>query len=132
MNSKTAKNLLQKVKQNYETIARTFSDSRFRIWPELKKFQKYLRPNNKVLDLGCGNGRLYELFKNQKINYTGADNCQTLVSLAKKKHPNVKFISADALNLPFKDNQFDAIFSIAMFHQIPSYELREKALRETP
>lgn len=130
MDLETAKNLLRKVKQDYEITAQEFSDTRFRVWKELIAFQKYLKPNDNVLDLGCGNGRLYELFKNQSINYIGADNCQTLIGLAKKKYPQVKFILADALNLPFKDNEFDSVFSIAMLHQIPSMELRIKALEE--
>lgn len=130
MDSKTTKNLLQKVRQDYQTTAQEFSDTRFRIWRELKNFQKYLKPNDKILDLGCGNGRLYELFKNQSMDYTGADNCQALIDLAKKKYHSAKFIFADALNLPFENNEFDAVFSVAMLHQIPSQELRIKTLSE--
>lgn len=110
--------------------AQEFSDTRFRIWGELKSFIKYLKPGDKVLDLGCGNGRLFQLFKNQSIDYVGVDNSQSLIDLAKKKNPEAKFILADALNLPFSGQEFDVVFSIAMLHQIPSDELRIKALEE--
>ena len=37
---------------------------------------------------------------------------------------------ADILDLPFPNNYFDSIWTIAVFHHIPSVELRVKALTE--
>ncbi|TSC94925.1 MAG: hypothetical protein Athens101410_706 [Parcubacteria group bacterium Athens1014_10] len=131
MDLKTAENLLKKVKQDYEITAQEFSDTRARPWEEFKIFLNYIKNEDKILDLGCGNGRLYKFFENQKIDYLGADdNCQGLINLAKKKNPQVKFVVADVLNLPFQNQEFNTIFSIAMLHQIPSDELRLKALKE--
>jgi len=82
------------------------------------------------LDLGCGNGRLYELFKDKKVEYIGVDNCRKLIDLAKKKYPDVQFIIGDALRLPFEDNKFDLVFSIALLHHIPSQTYRLQVLKE--
>jgi len=87
-----------------------------------------IRHQEKVLDLGCGNGRYYELLKN--TDYIGVDNSEKLIELAKKKYPRANFQTANCLSLSFKDNVFDKIYSIAVFHHIPSKELRIKFLRE--
>lgn len=78
--------------------------------------------------MGCGNGRFYELLKN--TDYTGIDSSEKLIQIAQKKYPQANFRVADSLNLPFKENSFDKIYSIAVFHHIPSKELRIKFLKE--
>lgn len=87
-------------------------------------------PNDKVLDLGCGNGRLLQLLKDMDIEYFGIDNSEELIRLAKQEYPNNNFRVADALNLPFPDNYFDKVYGIAIFHHIPSEELRLRFLEE--
>jgi len=82
------------------------------------------------LDLGCGNGRLIELFQDKEIEYFGVDNSEELIKIAKEKYPDKNFQTADALNLPFSGNFFDKVFSIAVLHQIPSKELRLQFLKE--
>ena len=89
-----------------------------------------VRPNEKVLDLGCGNGRLYELLKGRMVDYLGIDNSERLIALAKNRYPGVNFQAGDALNLPFSDNFFDKVFSIAVLHHIPSKEFRLRFLKE--
>jgi len=81
--------------------------------------------------LGCGNGRLFELFRDKEVDYIGIDNSKKLIEVAKKKYPDGKFQVADALNLPFPDNYFDKIFCIAVLHHIPSEEFRLQFLKET-
>ena len=101
------------------------------------ELDKYIKDNEKVLDLGCGNGRLFELFSVQgrsvsggkKVDYVGIDNSSNLISEAKKKYGNY-FQVADILNIPFSDNYFDSIWLIAVFHHIPSKELRLEVLKE--
>jgi ubiquinone/menaquinone biosynthesis C-methylase UbiE len=88
----------------------------------------YSKKNEKVLDLGCGNGRFSKYL--QETDYTGADFSEKMIEQAKKRFPNKKFIVANVLNLPFKDNIFDKIYSVAMIHQIPSHKYRLEALLE--
>jgi SAM-dependent methyltransferase len=94
----------------------------------LQELKKYVQGGDKILDLGCGNGRLFELFKNQSVEYVGVDYSANLIDLAQKKYPLVKFITADALNLPFGADEFDVIFAVALLHHIPSAELQLKVL----
>ncbi|GAI24349.1 unnamed protein product, partial [marine sediment metagenome] len=112
-------------------FSKDFSRSRERIWDEMKfLFNDYLIAGERVLDLGCGNGRFYELFKRQNIDYIGVDISEKLIDIAKKRYPKVKFQKVDALNLAFPENFFDKVYSIAVLHHIPSQEFRKQFLKE--
>lgn len=125
-----AEYLLKKTKEDYNLIAEDFSQTRYSVWPELTFFRKYVKEGERILDLGCGNGRLFEFFKNRNVEYIGVDNVEKLIEIARKKYPEAKFLVGDALNLPFSDNYFDKVFSIAVFHHIPSGEFRLQFLKE--
>ena len=45
----------------YNKIAHTFSDSRYRPWPNVAKFLQTLSSGSFVLDVGCGNGKYMSL-----------------------------------------------------------------------
>lgn len=147
MDREYAEYLLKKTKDDYNLIAADFSRTRARPWEELKFLGDCVLAGEKVLDLGCGNGRLLEIFKDKRIEYFGVDASEKLIEIAKKRYPpeplppagkdkkeiflpQVRFQVADALNLPFPNNFFDKIFSIAIFHQIPSKEFRLRFLKE--
>lgn len=89
-----------------------------------------LKPSDKVLDLGCGNGRLYKLIEKFTHDYTGLDISDELIKIAKKFYPKLPFVVGDALATPFKDSEFDAIISVATLHHIPSKIKRNAALKE--
>lgn len=68
-----------------------------------KTIQEIIKPGSKVLDAGCGFGRMSILFD----NYTGVDFSPDFIELAKKEYPNKNFIQADLKKLPFHEEQFD-------------------------
>jgi len=130
MDQNYAQYLLEKTIENYNLTAEDFSRTRRYVWPGFEPLAQYVKTNDKVLDLGCGNGRLLDLLKGKKINYIGVDNSSALIALAQKRYPDNDFRAGDALNLPFGDNYFDKIYSVAVLHHIPSGELRLKFLEE--
>ncbi len=132
MKIKKAKEIIKKNKKDWNKIAHKFSNTRKFLWPELKKLDDYVKKGDKVIDLGCGNGRLVKAFK-KPVSYTGVDLSKKLINIAQEKYKDdkdVKFIRSDVTNLPFDDGEFDVGFSIAVFHHIPSIKLREKFLKE--
>ena len=131
MEKKYAEYLLEKTKKDYDLIAEEFSRTREKPWEEIKfLFNDYLIFGEKVLDLGCGNGRYFPSFKEKRINYFGIDFSEKLIEIAKNKYPEGNFQVGDALNLPFPENFFDKVYSIATLHHIPSKEFRLQFLKE--
>ncbi|MEM7103995.1 MAG: methyltransferase domain-containing protein [Bacteroidota bacterium] len=99
-------------------------------------FQKYLDPENRILDLGCGTGRttipLYQLGY-QKIY--GVDLTPEMINKANELnlqyHLSLDFQVGDATNLSFEDQTFDAvIFSFNGLMSIPEAESRLQAILE--
>ena len=136
MKDKKAKKILEDVKTTYNTIAGDFSNTRNRVDNEFEMLKKYIHPDKKILDLGCGNGRLLVflkgLIKEKELiqNYTGVDNSEQLLEIARQKHPGINFILGDQLQIPLKNESCDLIFNIRAFHHIPSKNLRYDALKE--
>lgn len=133
--------ILQKVKKDYASIAAEFDASRNIYWPEFSVFLKYLKKHRilrqaqddmriKLLDIGCGNGRLASFLHNEPIKYLGIDNSRAFLKIAKKNHPDAKFRYGDILKLPFPKASFDTVWCIAVLHHIPTQKLQLKALRE--
>lgn len=71
-----------------------------------------------MLDIGCGNGR------NMIKEAIGCDNSLNLLKLGKGS------IRCNAVNLPFKDNSFEIVISVAVIHHLSSKERRNKAIQE--
>jgi len=132
MDKQTQKNLLALVKSNYEEIADQFNQTRKKyLWPELIELTKEIKTGDKILDVGCGNGRLLEAFRFKKIDYLGVDASENLINHAKSLHPDNKFIVGDILDLGrIPEINFNYVFSIALFHHLPGNDLRIAALRQ--
>lgn len=96
---------------------------------DLKSNSKFLK-NHKLLDAGCGNGRLADFLKEEPIKYVGLDNNKELLKIAKKKHPKLTFCHGDILKLPFPKASFDSVWCIAVLHHLPTKSLQLKALKE--
>ncbi|MFA5197665.1 MAG: class I SAM-dependent methyltransferase [Patescibacteria group bacterium] len=132
MNKQTQKNLLKIVKENYEEIADQFNETRKKyIWPGLLELAKTIKAEDKILDVGCGNGRLLEAFKNRKINYLGIDSSKPLIEHAQKLYPENNFRVGDILDLgKIPEINFDYVFSVAVLHHLPGQDLQIAALKQ--
>ena len=95
----------------------------------MDELKKYVKGNERVLDLGCGNGRLYKIFENRNVDYTGVDFSENLIQKDIEKYGN-HFKTADILSLPFSEENFDSVWAIAVLHHIPTTELRKRVLGE--
>lgn len=129
MDKEYAQYLLKKTIEDYNSIAEDYSRTREFTW-DIENLVQYITEGDKILDLGCGNGRLLKVIQGKNIDYIGADQSEGLIEIAKRKYPEAKFQAVDAFNLPFPNNYFDAIFCIRAFHHVPSKELRHKFLAE--
>ncbi|XP_013386160.1 uncharacterized protein LOC106155736 [Lingula anatina] len=110
----------------YEKIAPHFSDARYKAWPKVKQFIEDLEPGALVADIGCGNGKYLGI--NSSVYKLGTDRCARLVEIA-AEHGHQTMVS-DSLLLPYRDNVFDAVISIAVIHHFSTIERRIQAIRE--
>jgi SAM-dependent methyltransferase len=136
MDKQTQKKLLELVKKNYDEIAEDFNETRQKvIWPELLKISEKVEKGSKILDAGCGNGRLLQAFRFKPICYIGLDYNKKFIDYAAKSWalPCGKFVFGDILDIGKNkevEDDFDRIFCIAVLHNIPGHDLRVKALRQ--
>jgi trans-aconitate methyltransferase len=70
-----------------------------------------------ILDVGCGDGALTEQLAATGAILTGVDASAAMIDAARRRNLNVELFPADAL--PYTE-QFDAVFSNAALHWIPS------------
>ncbi|PIV50596.1 hypothetical protein CO115_01840 [Candidatus Falkowbacteria bacterium CG_4_9_14_3_um_filter_36_9] len=126
--------LLEIVKRNYEEIADDFNETRKKyLWPELIKLADMVKDDDRILDIGCGNGRLVKTFKDKNVWYLGVDASEKLINVAKKKlkAANFQFKIADIFDLDkIINKKFDYVFCIAVLHHIPGKDLRILALKQ--
>lgn len=71
----------------------------------------------RILDLGCGTGTYTGLFNPD--SYFGLEIDPVYISYA-KQHKKGNFVRADACFMPFKNDTFEAVCSIAVFHHLPA------------
>lgn len=131
MDKVTADKLIDKTRDDYNLIAEHFARTRYYIWKDIENATKDFDLDGKeVLDLGSGNGRLYEFLTSRGAKYTGLDLGDKLVEYSRKKYPAGTFIQGDLTKTPFNNAQFDNIYCIATLHHIPSRAGRKAAIEE--
>ncbi|MDD1694629.1 MAG: methyltransferase domain-containing protein [Methanoregula sp.] len=86
-----------------------------------------LRGNERVLDIGCGDGKVTaEIARNLPDGFvTGLDSSPDMIRFAcdhfpRSEYRNLSFIQADARALQFS-GEFDVVFSAAALHWIPDH-----------
>ena len=124
--------LLKKVPSDYNQVSKTFSNSRNKPWAEFDLYSNSCFEGANVLDMGCGNGRLYFSLKSKGVNYIGLDNSVGLLDQAENNliNEDVDLIIGDFTNIPLKDSSLDRIFAVASFHHLPGKDKRLDALNE--
>ena len=91
------------------------------------------KPGMKILEAGCsvGDASAY-LASGKKLDMTAFDISGELIRQAEEKHGGgknrkLRFLCADAAELPFADGSFDGLFSESAFSPVPK---KREALRE--
>jgi ubiquinone/menaquinone biosynthesis C-methylase UbiE len=114
------------VYNTYEMISGDFSRTRTYVWKCVKVFLDQMGTGDSLLEIGCGNGKNLEYRKD--ICTKGIDFVPSFVDMCQSKGLDV--IEGNAICLPFEDNTFDCVISIAVFHHLSSEDRRKKALEE--
>ena len=123
----------------YTRFGDSFSATRHRIQPGVRRVLEGLAAHESILDLGCGNGELArELAKRgHQGKYLGVDFSLPLLRDAELQPQafSAKFMEVDLTNLPAFSAQlatedgWSVITAFAVLHHIPSRDLRLDILR---
>ena len=91
------------------------------IQPESFRFfvKQYLKPGQKIADVGCGPGRAILFLVEQVLNVYGIDVSEKSLEIAKSHIERATFICASNLSIPIPDSFFDVVISDGVIHHIP-------------
>lgn len=90
--------------------------------PDYKKFKKLL-PKGKILEIGAGGGRDARQLHKLGFDYIGTDISKTLLKVAQKNNPKLKFLHQSVYELGFPKNTFDGFWACAILLHIPKTKI---------
>lgn len=139
MDSVTAQRLLALNRDFYTRFGDSFSATRQRIQPGVRRVLETLNGDENILDLGCGNGEFARVLaqRGHHGSYLGVDFSLPLLREAASTPEafSAKFLEVDlskltvnSIQLSVTDN-WSLITAFAVLHHIPSYELRLNILQ---
>ena len=112
------------VKNVYEEIANHFDKTQTYLWYGIKQFLLDIPSDSIILDSGCGNGKNMKINNNSQV--IGFDFCEKSVNICKNKQLEV--LIANTRTIPFRNNIYDYVISIAVLHHIS--ENRQEVINE--
>lgn len=131
---------------NFNHIAEDYHSKRKKPWRPLEFFLKHLKNRGYIfkgiiLDLGCANGRNFELISTPPNKLIGIDLSFELLKIARSnlKYNSqysqfesnfIQLILGDIVNLPIRKRSMDTIFSIATIHHIKKKSERERVIAQ--
>lgn len=87
-----------------------------------------LRPQQQLLDIGCGNGFLIEQFQ-VPLHLSGIDYSENMIQAARQRLKG-DFQVGSALHLPWPDQSFDRVLCYSMFHYLTDVDEVKKVVAE--
>ena len=79
----------------------------------------HVKAGDRVLDVGCGPGALTAAAAERGARVTGVDLAAGMVAEARRRHPDLTFVEADAEHLPFDDDAFDVALGAFLVNHTP-------------
>lgn len=141
MDKNTERQLIEINRQFYSQFAPSFSSTRGRVQPGVRRILQRMRPDSRVLDVGCGNGTLARALVSADFSghYLGVDFSTELLDFAERligqpAHGSFRFYTLDLTSVPWalpeNDDNFDCLVSFAVLHHVPNENLRKQVIQE--
>ena len=97
------------VAKRYDLVNDLLSLGRTKAWRKSATAIIDPKPGMKILDLAAGTGSSSEPLFKAGAEVIPADFSEGMLRAGRKARPYLSFTNADALNLPFKDGEFDLV-----------------------
>jgi 2-polyprenyl-3-methyl-5-hydroxy-6-metoxy-1,4-benzoquinol methylase len=141
MENATRDALLEINRRFYATRSREFSQTRRGAWPGFDGLLPYVEEGARVLDLGCGNGRLAEYLggRRQQVSYEGIDFSPELLSIATETAARLELagahfrhgdLSSEEWTEGLPEASFDVVAAIAVLQHVPGVDARQRLLEQ--
>lgn len=97
------------VAESYDRTNDLLSFGQDRLWR--KQVLKLINPmpGQTILDLAAGTGSSSIVFAKEGVKVIASDFSEGMLTVGRKRHPELEFVFADATKLPFKDASVDAV-----------------------
>ncbi len=99
---------------------------------ELDHLAGFVQPGDKILELGCGFGRVLAPLARIAGQGWGVDNSPESLELARTEYPDLNLSVMDAGSLDFDEHNFDLVFGVQNFIsacKVPPEKLLRECLR---
>jgi SAM-dependent methyltransferase len=87
-------------------------------------------PAGAALDVGCGTGALAERLAGAGYEVTGVDPSQGMLDVLSERAPAIAAVRGSGTALPFEDDSFDVVLTVAALHHIAEPEAVRRTLAE--
>jgi tRNA (uracil-5-)-methyltransferase TRM9 len=142
MDEEIVEKLLALNREFYAAFAKPFAASRSLSDPALTSILPHIPQRARVLDVGCGNGRLALLLDRERpgATYLGVDAVPALIEVARVRGDRLANVAAEFrvadISRPgwselLSAMSFDRVVALAVLHHIPSFDLRLQVVRES-
>ena len=139
MDEKIVQRLLALNRQFYDEFADSFAESRGFEQPGLRRALDVLPASGRLLDVGCGNGRLAHMLASadRSIDYLGIDSSVRLLEIARRQAASLRssraeFLAADVTEPGWASllpaGRFQSVAVFALLHHLPGWQSRSDLL----
>lgn len=87
-------------------------------------------PAGAALDVGCGTGALAEKLAGAGYEVTGVDPSQGMLDVLAERAPAITAVRGSGTALPFEDDCFDVVLTVAALHHIAEPDAVRRTLAE--
>jgi ubiquinone/menaquinone biosynthesis C-methylase UbiE len=78
-------------------------------------------PRGEGLDVGCGTGTLAQRLARAGYNMSGVDPSEGMLDVLRTRTPEIRVLRATGTDLPFDDDSFEVVLTVAVLHHIANH-----------